>query len=124
MHGVMGRPSGSGRSQLLNNDSGKWQVTQAKRKREEPIYDAAAKKSLAAEDSKLVDILKAVTMPREFVSKPIGKSADNMYSYLALVQDDPTVRVVNNAQKRMWNTLFRGDPDLAETAGAVRRRAV
>ncbi|MGK7488936.1 2',3'-cyclic-nucleotide 2'-phosphodiesterase, partial [Salmonella enterica] len=77
---------------VLNNDSGKWQVTQAKAEAR-PIYDAAAKKSLAAEDSKLVDILKADhDATREFVSKPIGKSADNMYSYLALVQDDPTVQ--------------------------------
>ncbi|MDI4746086.1 hypothetical protein MJL33_33415, partial [Salmonella enterica subsp. enterica serovar Kentucky] len=42
---------------------------------------------------KLVGILKADhDATREFVSKPIGKSADNMYSYLALVQDDPTVQ--------------------------------
>ncbi|MGK7407183.1 2',3'-cyclic-nucleotide 2'-phosphodiesterase, partial [Salmonella enterica] len=80
---------------VLNNDSGKWQVTQAKAEAR-PIYDAAAKKSLSAEDSKLVGILKADhDATREFVSKPIGKSADNMYSYLALVQDDPTVQVVN-----------------------------
>ncbi|EDH6404692.1 2',3'-cyclic-nucleotide 2'-phosphodiesterase, partial [Salmonella enterica subsp. enterica serovar Oranienburg] len=55
---------------VLNNDSGKWQVTQAKAEAR-PIYDAAAKKSLAAEDSKLVDILKADhDATREFVSKP------------------------------------------------------
>lgn len=92
---------------VLNNDSGKWQVTQAKAQAR-PIYDAAAKKSLAAEDSKLVDILKADhDATREFVSKPIGKSADNMYSYLALVQDDPTVQAVNNAQKAYVEPLFR-----------------
>ncbi|MCV5925435.1 2',3'-cyclic-nucleotide 2'-phosphodiesterase, partial [Escherichia coli] len=79
---------------VLNNDSGKWQVTQSKAEAR-PIYDAVAKKSLAAEDGKLVAVLKADhDATREFVSKPIGKSADNMYSYLALVQDDPTVQVV------------------------------
>lgn len=99
---------------VLNNDSGKWQVTQAKAEAR-PIYDAAAKKSLAAEDSKLVDILKADhDATREFVSKPIGKSADNMYSYLALVQDDPTVQVVNNAQKAYVEHFIQGDPDLAK----------
>ncbi|HGG5182919.1 TPA: bifunctional 2',3'-cyclic-nucleotide 2'-phosphodiesterase/3'-nucleotidase [Salmonella enterica] len=99
---------------VLNNDSGKWQVTQAKAQAR-PIYDAAAKKSLAAEDSKLVDILKADhDATREFVSKPIGKSADNMYSYLALVQDDPTVQVVNNAQKSYVEHFIQGDPDLAK----------
>ncbi|ECF1879152.1 bifunctional 2',3'-cyclic-nucleotide 2'-phosphodiesterase/3'-nucleotidase [Salmonella enterica subsp. enterica serovar Newport] len=99
---------------VLNNDNGKWQVTQAKAEAR-PIYDAAAKKSLAAEDSKLVGILKADhDATREFVSKPIGKSADNMYSYLALVQDDPTVQVVNNAQKVYVEHFIQGDPDLAK----------
>ena len=51
---------------------------------------------------------------REFVSKPIGKSADNMYSFLALVQDDPTVRVVNMAQKAYAEHFVQGDPDLAK----------
>ncbi len=46
----------------LSNDSGKWQVTQAKAEAR-PIYDIANKKSLAAEDSKLVETLKAITMP-------------------------------------------------------------
>ncbi|MEN8468690.1 bifunctional 2',3'-cyclic-nucleotide 2'-phosphodiesterase/3'-nucleotidase, partial [Enterobacter cloacae subsp. cloacae] len=50
---------------------------------------------------------------REFVSKPIGKSADNMYSFLALVQDDPTVQVVNMAQKAYAEHYIQGDPDLA-----------
>ncbi|EBX4699308.1 2',3'-cyclic-nucleotide 2'-phosphodiesterase/3'-nucleotidase [Salmonella enterica subsp. enterica serovar Bareilly] len=64
---------------VLNNDSGKWQVTQAKAEAR-PIYDAA----------------------------------DNMYSYLALVQDDPTVQVVNNAQKAYVEHFIQGDPDLAK----------
>ncbi len=92
----------------LSNDSGKWQVTQAKAEAR-PIYDIANKKSLAAEDSKLVETLKADhDATRQFVSKPIGKSADNMYSYLALVQDDPTVQVVNNAQKSVCRALHSG----------------
>ena len=77
--------------------------------------DIANKKSLAAEDSKLVETLKADhDATRQFVSKPIGKSADNMYSYLALVQDDPTVQVVNNAQKAYVEHYIQGDPDLAK----------
>ncbi|MDG2898407.1 MFS transporter, partial [Vibrio parahaemolyticus] len=75
----------------------------------------ANKKSLAAEDSKLVETLKADhDATRQFVSKPIGKSADNMYSYLALVQDDPTVQVVNMAQKAYVEHYIQGDPDLAK----------
>ncbi|AHW95910.1 bifunctional 2',3'-cyclic-nucleotide 2'-phosphodiesterase/3'-nucleotidase [Enterobacter asburiae] len=99
---------------VLNNDSGSWKVTQSKAEAR-PIYDAAAKKSLAAEDKKLVDVLKHDhDATREFVSKPLGKSADNMYSFLALVQDDPTVQVVNMAQKAYAEHFVQGDPDLAK----------
>ena len=99
---------------VLNNDGGNWKVTQSKAEAR-PIYDAAAKTSLAAEDKKLVDVLKHDhDATREFVSKPIGKSADNMYSFLALVQDDPTVQVVNMAQKAYAEHFVQGDPDLAK----------
>ena len=98
----------------LNNDGGKWQVTQGKAQAR-PVYDAAAKKSLAAEDANLVKVLKADhDATREFVSQPIGKSADNMYSYLSLVQDDPTVQVVNNAQLAYVKHFIQGDPNLAD----------
>ncbi|EOD6735404.1 bifunctional 2',3'-cyclic-nucleotide 2'-phosphodiesterase/3'-nucleotidase [Cronobacter sakazakii] len=99
---------------VLNNDSGKWKVTQSKAEAR-PIYDTQAKKSLAVEDPALVKVLKADhDATREFVSQPVGKSADPMYSYLALVQDDPTVQVVNNAQKAYVEHFIQGDPDLAQ----------
>ncbi|ELQ5995931.1 bifunctional 2',3'-cyclic-nucleotide 2'-phosphodiesterase/3'-nucleotidase [Cronobacter dublinensis] len=99
---------------VLNNDGGKWKVTQSKAEAR-PIYDAQGKKSLAAEDQNLVKVLKADhDATREFVGQPVGKSADPMYSYLALVQDDPTVQVVNNAQKAYVEHFIQGDPDLAQ----------
>ncbi|WP_105633320.1 bifunctional 2',3'-cyclic-nucleotide 2'-phosphodiesterase/3'-nucleotidase [Cronobacter dublinensis] len=99
---------------VLNNDDGKWKVTQSKAEAR-PIYDAQAKKSLAAEDQNLVKVLKADhDATRDFVGQPVGKSADPMYSYLALVQDDPTVQVVNNAQKAYVERFIQGDPDLAQ----------
>lgn len=99
---------------VLNNDSGKWQVTQAKAQAR-PIYDVAAKKALVAEDAPLAAVLKADhDATREFVSKPVGQSSDNMYSYLSLVQDDPTVQVVNMAQKAYVEHFIQGDPDLAK----------
>jgi 2',3'-cyclic-nucleotide 2'-phosphodiesterase/3'-nucleotidase len=98
---------------VLNNDSGEWKVTSSKAQAR-PIYDSVAKKSLAAEDANLVKVLAHDhNATRDFVSKPIGKSADNMYSYLALVQDDPTVQVVNNAQRAYVEKFIQGDPDLA-----------
>lgn len=99
---------------VLNNDSGKWQVTKAQAQAR-PIYDIAAKKALVTEDAPLAAVLKTDhDATREFVSKPIGQSSDNMYSYLSLVQDDPTVQVVNMAQKAYVEHFIQGDPDLAK----------
>ncbi|ORM66773.1 bifunctional 2',3'-cyclic-nucleotide 2'-phosphodiesterase/3'-nucleotidase [Pantoea rwandensis] len=97
---------------VLNNEGGKWQVTQGKAEAR-PIYDPVGKKSLAAEDTSLVKVLEQDhRATREFVAKPIGKSADVMYSYLSLVQDDPTVQIVNNAQRAYVEHFIQGDPDL------------
>ncbi|WP_337025538.1 bifunctional 2',3'-cyclic-nucleotide 2'-phosphodiesterase/3'-nucleotidase [Pantoea anthophila] len=97
---------------VLNNDNGRWQVTSGKAEAR-PIYDIAAKKSLAAEDPALVKVLaEDHRATRDFVAKPIGKSADVMYSYLSLVQDDPTVQIVNNAQRAYVEHFIQGDPDL------------
>ncbi len=99
---------------VLNNDSGHWQVEKSKAEAR-PIYDLVNKKSLAAEDTKLVQVLADDHQAtRDFVSQPIGKSAGNMYSYLALVQDDPTVQIVNNAQRAYTEHFIQGDPDLAK----------
>ncbi|PVZ89077.1 2',3'-cyclic-nucleotide 2'-phosphodiesterase [Serratia sp. S1B] len=98
----------------LNNDSGRWQVTAAKAEAR-PIYDKENKKSLADEDAALVKILAEDHLAtREFVGKPIGKSDSNIYSYLALVQDDPSVQIVNNAQIAYVKHYIQGDPDLAD----------
>jgi 2',3'-cyclic-nucleotide 2'-phosphodiesterase/3'-nucleotidase len=51
---------------------------------------------------------------REFVNQPIGKANDVMYSFLALVQDDPTIQIVNLAQKDYVERFIQGDPDLAD----------
>ncbi|MFZ6043563.1 2',3'-cyclic-nucleotide 2'-phosphodiesterase, partial [Vibrio natriegens] len=50
--------------------------------------------------------------PRDFVNQPIGQASDVMYSFLALVQDDPTVQIVNLAQKDYVERFIQGDPDL------------
>lgn len=98
---------------LLNNHDGKWRVETA-RAEARPIYDKANKKSLAAEDPNLLKVLAGDHQAtRDFVSKPVGKSNDNMYSYLSLIQDDPTVQIVNNAQKAYTEHFIEGDPDLA-----------
>lgn len=99
---------------VINNDQGSWKVEEATAQAR-PIYDLTNKKSLAAEDATLVNVLKDDHKgTRDFVSQPIGKSNGNMYSYLALIQDDPTVQIVNNAQRAYVEHYIQGDPDLAD----------
>ncbi|MGI0115463.1 bifunctional 2',3'-cyclic-nucleotide 2'-phosphodiesterase/3'-nucleotidase [Zooshikella sp. RANM57] len=50
----------------------------------------------------------------KFVNQPIGQSSDDIYSYLALFQDDPSIQIVNDAQKAYVERFIQGDPDLAE----------
>ncbi|MCV5918099.1 2',3'-cyclic-nucleotide 2'-phosphodiesterase, partial [Escherichia coli] len=80
-----------------------------------PIFDKVNKKSLAKADE---DIVKALEEDhkgtREFVNQPIGKANDVMYSFLALVQDDPTIQIVNLAQKDYVERFIQGDPDLSD----------
>lgn len=99
---------------VLNNDDGTWKVTQAKA-RARPIFDKINKKPLVARDDKLASVIdEQHNATREFVGKLIGKSPDNMYSYLALLQSDPTVQIVNNAQTDYTRRFIQGDPDLAD----------
>ncbi len=51
--------------------------------------------------------------PAGFVNKPSGKSADNMYSYLALVPGR-SGGGEDNAQKAYVEHFIQGDPDLAK----------
>lgn len=98
----------------LNNTHGGWRVVSG-RAQARPIYDTQRKTSLADEDPALVALLADDhRATREFVAKPVGRSADVMYSYLALIQDDPTVQIVNNAQRDYVERFIQGDPDLSK----------
>lgn len=99
---------------VLDGETGKWKVTSAKAEAR-PIFDKAAQKSVAERDAGLVQILTDDhDNTREFVGKPIGKASDDMYSFLAQIQDDPTIQIVNAAQKAYVEYHIQGDPDLAD----------
>lgn len=99
---------------VLNNDDGAWKVADAKAQAR-PIYDKVNKKPLVVRDDKLASVIdEQHNATRTFVGKLIGKSPDNMYSYLALLQSDPTVQIVNNAQTDYTRRFIQGDPDLAD----------
>jgi 2',3'-cyclic-nucleotide 2'-phosphodiesterase/3'-nucleotidase len=99
---------------VLDFDSkkGEWNVVSGKSEAR-AIYDRKAKASLADNDEGIVKALEADhAATLEFVNQPIGKASDVMYSHLALVQDDPTIQIVNAAQKAYVEKFIQGDPDL------------
>lgn len=96
----------------LEKDGEQWKVVNATGSTR-AIFDNANKKANVAADEKIVESVKTdheATLA--FVNQPIGKASDVMYSYLALVQDDPTVQIVNNAQIDYVERFIQGDPDL------------
>ncbi|CAM2848057.1 2',3'-cyclic-nucleotide 2'-phosphodiesterase [Vibrio diazotrophicus] len=96
----------------LEQKDGKWAVANGQSEAR-PIFDKASKKALVEADAGIVKALEADHKgTREFVNQPIGKSNDVMYSFLALVQDDPTVQIVSLAQKDYVERFIQGDPNL------------
>ena len=82
----------------LSLQHGKWQVTDARAKAV-PIYDGVKKAPLVAADKRIHSaVLQAHQGTIDFMQRPIGVASADMYSFLAQVQDDPTVQIVANAQ--------------------------
>lgn len=97
----------------LKQQNGQWQVVKGETQAR-PIFDQNKNNSLAKADPEMVKVLKSAHKgTRDFVNQPIGKASDVMYSYLALVQDDPTIQIVNLAQKDYVERFIQGDPDLS-----------
>ncbi|MGF1702669.1 bifunctional 2',3'-cyclic-nucleotide 2'-phosphodiesterase/3'-nucleotidase [Photobacterium makurazakiensis] len=97
---------------VLKQNGDEWTVTSAQTEAR-PIFDVENNKSLVDADEKMVAAVQADHKgTREFVNQPLGKASDVMYSFLALVQDDPTVQIVSLAQKDYVERFIQGDPDL------------
>ncbi|MDO4777369.1 MAG: 2',3'-cyclic-nucleotide 2'-phosphodiesterase [Cardiobacteriaceae bacterium] len=97
----------------LARTNGVWHVTDGKAALR-GIYDADNKSALVANHPEIAAFLTPVhDATRAFVAQPIGKASDNMYSYLALVQDDPTIQIVNQAQKAYVENVVQSLPELA-----------
>ncbi|QIR14403.1 bifunctional 2',3'-cyclic-nucleotide 2'-phosphodiesterase/3'-nucleotidase [Shewanella aestuarii] len=80
----------------LTKVDGKWTIVDSVAKAL-PIY--ANKTELVAADYGVRDaVAKEHAETITYVSQPIGVATSDMYSFLSLVQDDPTVQIVSNAQ--------------------------
>ncbi len=94
----------------LNNDGGSWKVAKSQASIR-PIFDREAKKSVAAADS----MVQAAIGPEhqgtlEYVRNRVAFSSAPIYSYFALVEDDPSVQIVSNAQIAYVKRALTGTP--------------
>jgi 2',3'-cyclic-nucleotide 2'-phosphodiesterase/3'-nucleotidase len=113
MPGYWGSHAGIIDLQLQRQDGG-WQVVSG-RSEARPIFSPEEDRALVEADRTMTEALSAEhKRTREFVNRPVGKASAPMHSYLALVQDDPTVQVINDAQSAYVERYIQGDPDLAK----------
>lgn len=85
---------------LLERDGKSWRVVSATSEAR-PIYERVENKNqaLVEDDQRVVDALKEdheATLA--YVRRPVGKTSAPLYSYFALVADDPSVQIVSQAQ--------------------------
>lgn len=82
----------------LQLQQGKWQVTDAVAKAI-PIYDGLQRTPLVQPDERLRQAVEQEHIgTKAFMQRPIGVATADMFSFLAQVQDDPTVQIVGDAQ--------------------------
>ena len=108
---------------MLERDGSKWKVVSATSEAR-PIYERVdkANKPTVEDDPRIVDALKEdheATLA--YVRRPVGKTSAPLYSYFALVADDPSVQIVSQAQT--WylkdilkNTQWKDVPLLSAAA--------
>lgn len=95
---------------LLEKDGKNWKVvdftTEAR-----PIYHRDDKRKVIADTQDKPEIVAAVKEEHEatlaYVRRPVGKTSAPLYSYFALVADDPSVQIVSNAQTWYVKNLLK-----------------
>ncbi|MCE0558885.1 bifunctional 2',3'-cyclic-nucleotide 2'-phosphodiesterase/3'-nucleotidase [Motilimonas sp. E26] len=97
-----------------------WQVANGQSS-VKPIYDGANKTPMVDADKDIQDAVENEHLATiSFVDQPIGVASENMYSFLTLVQDDPTVQIVSDAQiahvKASLTDDLKGLPVLSASA--------
>jgi 2',3'-cyclic-nucleotide 2'-phosphodiesterase/3'-nucleotidase len=90
-----------------------------------PIYERDADNKVVPLVESQEDVLASVRdiheATLEYVRRPVGETAAPLYSYFALVADDPSVQIVSNAQtwyieQMMQGTEYEGLPILSAAA--------
>lgn len=105
----------------LDNSSGQWKVSSSQASIR-PIFDRAAKKSIAAEDPMVIEAIRTEhERTLDYVRNKVAVSDAPIYSYFAQVADDPSIQIVSNAQiayvkRAMQGTDYEKYPVLSAAA--------
>ncbi|MBT2640982.1 bifunctional 2',3'-cyclic-nucleotide 2'-phosphodiesterase/3'-nucleotidase [Bacillus sp. ISL-41] len=92
-------------------EKGKWNVKSSKAQLR-AVYDKTTKTELAKPDSEILEAVKEDHEGTvEYVNQPVGKTTADIHSYFALVQDDPSIQIVTNAQKWYAEQKVKGTAD-------------
>ena len=95
---------------ILNNDTGSWKVAKSQASIR-PIFDREAKKSVADADAGVEQMVAATHLKTlDYVRGKVAFSSAPIYSYFALVEDDPSVQIVSNAQIAYVKRALVGTP--------------
>lgn len=92
----------------LQQTNGKWTVVDSQSE-VRATYDGKSKKPLVDIDSQLYSLLQADHKGTiNYVNEPVGKTEAPLYSYFSQVQDDPTIQIVNDAQRWYMQKYIEG----------------
>ncbi|MCH6267241.1 bifunctional 2',3'-cyclic-nucleotide 2'-phosphodiesterase/3'-nucleotidase [Neobacillus citreus] len=81
-----------------------------------PIADEKGNSLVATDEALMKEILPEHIGTIDYVNQPIGETTAPIFSYFSLVQDDPSVQIVNNAQTEYLVEKLK-DPTYSKFAG-------
>ncbi|MDM9629491.1 bifunctional 2',3'-cyclic-nucleotide 2'-phosphodiesterase/3'-nucleotidase [Rhizobium sp. S152] len=109
---------------LLEKDGKSWKIVDFTSEAR-PIYHRDDQKKVIADVADKKEVIEAAKAEHEatlaYVRTPVGKSSAPLYSYFALVADDPSVQIVSQAQtwyikQMLADTEFKNLPVLSAAA--------
>ncbi len=109
---------------LLEKDGNSWKIVDFTSEAR-PIYHRDDKKKVVADVADKKEVVEAARAEHEatlaYVRTPVGKTSAPLYSYFALVADDPSVQIVSQAQtwyikQMLADTAFKDLPVLSAAA--------
>nr|WP_237417091.1 bifunctional 2',3'-cyclic-nucleotide 2'-phosphodiesterase/3'-nucleotidase [Halobacillus litoralis] len=92
----------------MEKTDGEWEVVQGNSEAR-PIYDSETGDPLVDPDQEIVDaVAHDHEGTKDYVATPVGETEAPLYSYFSQVLDDPTVQIVNDAQKSYIEKYIQG----------------